>query len=214
MLIVAVSEDICEYNFRLMENTIIDRVVGGFKKAATELEELQLQLALGKSEAKDKFESMKKRFNMLLHEAELKTDDVKEWAEDIHTKFDELRVQLALGKAETKDGFETQRKKINAKIHELEDYIQAHPKLAKAYDYLQTEFERIKLELEILAVNFQLAATKPTDSIQKRREEMAAIIKGLQDGLEKHKNGEEPSRHENFRNEIKQAYHHLKAAFA
>lgn len=197
-----------------MENTIIDKVVSGFKQAATELEELQLQLALGKSEAKDKFESMKKRFNGLLHDAELKTDDVKEWADDMRTKFDELRVQLALGKAETKEAFETQRKKINSKIHDVENYIQAHPKLARTYDYLQTEFERIKLELEILAVNFQLATTKSNDSIQKRREEMAAIIKGLQDGLEKHKNGEEPTRQENFRNEIKQAYHHLKAAFA
>ncbi|MBK9593710.1 MAG: hypothetical protein IPO32_20205 [Crocinitomicaceae bacterium] len=197
-----------------MEKSIIENVVSGFKKAATELEELQLQLALGKAEAKDKFESMKKRFNTFVHDAELKADDAKEWASDMRTKFDELRVQLALGKAETKDAFEIQRKKINAKMHEIENYIQSHPQLAKAYDYMQTEFERVKLELEILAVNFQLAATKSNDSIQKRREEMAAIIKGLQDGLEKHKNAEEPSRHENFRNEIKQAYHHLKAAFA
>jgi hypothetical protein len=197
-----------------MENTIIDKLVSGFKKAATELEELQLQLALGKSEAKDKFEILKKRFNALIHDAELKADDVREWADDVRSKFDELRVQLALGKADTKEAFEAQRKKINAKIQDIENYIQAHPKLAKVYDYLQTEFERIKLELEILAVNFQLAALKSNDSIQKRREEMATIIKDLQASLERHKNAEEPTRQEHFRNEIKQAYHHLKAAFA
>lgn len=196
-----------------MEKSIIDHMVSGFKKAATELEELQLQLSLGKAEAKDKFETLKKRFNGVVHEAELKVDDVKEWGHDLHTKFDELRIQLALGKAETKDVYEAQRKKINLKIHEIETYIQAHPKLAKAYDYLLTEFERVKLELEILAVNFKLSTLKTTDSLQKRRDEMTAIIKGLKEGLEKHKQGEEPTRHENFRNEIKQAYHHLKAAF-
>jgi hypothetical protein len=110
-----------------MEKSIIENVVNGFKKAATELEELQLQLALGKSEAKDKFESLKKRFNGVVHDAELKADKAKEWAEDMRTKFDELRVQLALGKAETKDAFEVQRKKINAKIHEIENYILTHP---------------------------------------------------------------------------------------
>lgn len=197
-----------------MEKSIIENLISGFKKAANELEELQVQLSLGKAEAKDKFESLKKRFNLTLHEAELKVKDAKEWAEELHTKFDELRVQLALGKAETKDAFEAQRKRIYAKIHEIELYIKSHPQLMKAYDYLQAEFERIKLELEIISVNFKLATLKTSDSFEKRRSEMAAIIKRLQDGLEKHKNAEEPSRHEHFRNEIQQAYHHLKAAFA
>ncbi|MBI3133056.1 MAG: hypothetical protein HYZ14_00130 [Bacteroidetes bacterium] len=197
-----------------MEKKIIDTLISGFKKAATELEELQVQLSLGKAEAKDKFESLKKRFNTMLHDAELKAKDAKEWADDMRTKLDELRVQLALGKAESKDAFEAQRKRINAKIHEIELFINAHPKLAKVFDYLQTEFERIKLELEILSVNFKLASLKTSDSFEKRRAEMAEIIKRLQEGLEKHKDAAEPSRQEHFRNEIKQAYHHLKAAFS
>ena len=85
--------------------------------------------------------------------------------------------------------------------------------MSKVYDFLHAEFERIKLELEILAIDFKLAVTKPSDSIQKRRQEMDTIIRNLKEGLEKHKEAAEPSRQEHFRNEITLAYHHLKAAF-
>lgn len=196
-----------------MEATMIDKLVEGFRKIANELEELQLQLALGKAEAKDKFEYLKKRFNLFLHDAELKVNEAREFVEETKSKIDELRVQLALGKAETKDVFEAQRKKILAKIHDVETYIKSHPALAKVYDFVHAEFERIKLELEILAIDFKLAVTKSSDSIQKRRQEMEAIIKNLKEGLEKHKEAAEPSRQQHFRNEITLAYHHLKAAF-
>ncbi|MBK7130799.1 MAG: hypothetical protein IPH66_15765 [Crocinitomicaceae bacterium] len=197
-----------------MDKTIIEYLVDGFRKAANELEELQVQLALGKAEAKDKFESLKKNFNGLVHSAELKVDEAKDFAQEMRVKFEELRVQLALGKAETLEAFEAQRKKINQKMQEIEQYIKEHPTLSKVYDYLVYEFERIKTELEILAINFKLALKKTDDSLQKRREEMAKIIQNLQSGLEKHLHTPEPTRHENFRNEIKQAYHHLKAAFS
>jgi len=196
-----------------MEGTIIDKLVEGFRKTANELEELQLQLALGKAEAKDKFEILKKRFNLFLHDAEMKVNEAREFAEETKTKIDELRVQLALGKAETKELFEAQRKKILAKINDVEIYVKSHPSLSKVYDYIHAEFERIKLELEILAIDFKLAVTKPSDSIDKRRQEMDKIIRNLKEGLERNKDAAEPSRQQHFRNEITLAYHHLKAAF-
>lgn len=202
-----------DQNGTVMDKTAIEYLVDGFRKAANELEELQVQLALGKAEARDRFEILKKKFNQAVHAAEQKVSDAREFAEDMRIKFDELRLQLALGKADTQDTFEVQRKKLTQKMHEIEQYIKEHPTLHKIYDYLGYEFERVKTELEILAVNFKLSIKKSDDSVQKRREEMAAIVKNLQDSLEKHLHSAEPSRRENFRNEIKLAYHHLKAAF-
>ena len=46
-----------------------DQVVAGLRKAAIELEELQVQATLGKAEAKDKFEDVKKKFNLFVHES-------------------------------------------------------------------------------------------------------------------------------------------------
>ena len=137
-----------------MEKSVIDHLIDNFKKATIELENLQLQIALGKADAKDKFEEVKKRFNLFVQDSKNKYNQVEDLAEELHTKFDELRVQLALGKAETKDIFEAQAKRIRTKIHEIELFIDAHPQLKKALIYVQHEFERIKLELEIIAINF------------------------------------------------------------
>ena len=194
--------------------SVTDKVVSGFRKAATELEKFQLQFALGKAEAKDKYEDLKKKFNQTVHSAKLKAIKAKEKADDLHGLFDDLLVQLALGKAETKDAFIRQQKKINAKIHDIELYIKSHPTLMKIYDKLLEEFEKLKIQLEILAVNFKLSRLTTKDSIDKRRKEMDAIIKGLQDSLKKYKKPVEKSKWENFENEMGQAYKHLKAAFA
>ena len=190
-----------------------EKVVTGFKKVAIELEKFQLQFALGKAEAKDKYEDVKKTFNETMHAAKLKAIKAKEKADDLHGLFDELMVQLALGKAETKDAFIKQQKKINAKIHDIELYIKSHPNLMKIYDKLLEEFEKLKIQLEILAINFKLERLTTKDSIAQRRKEMDVIIKGLQDSLKKHKKPFEKTKWENFESEMGEAYKHLKAAF-
>jgi len=190
-----------------------EKVVTGFKKAAIELEKFQLQFALGKAEAKDKYEEVKKQFNQTVHSAKLKAIKAKEKADDLHGLFDELMIQLALGKAETKDAFIKQQKKINTKIHSIELYIKSHPNLMKIYDKLLEEFEKLKIQLEILAVNYRISNLTTNDSIEQRRKEMDVIIKGLQDSLKKHKKPVEKTKWENFESEMGEAYKHLKAAF-
>ena len=194
--------------------TVTDKVISGFKKAAIELEKFQLQFALGKAEAKDKYEEVKRQFNQTVHNAKLKAVKAKEKADDLHGLFDELMVQLALGKAETKDAFIKQQKKINAKIHDIQLYIKSHPALMKIYDKLLEEFEKLKIQLEILAINFKLARLTTKDSLAQRRKEMDAIIKGLQDSLKKYKKPIEKTKWEHFETEMGEAYTHLKAAFS
>lgn len=54
------------------ENTITDKIIAGLRKAADEMEELRVQIALGKLEARDLYEEKKKEFNRFLHEAKQK----------------------------------------------------------------------------------------------------------------------------------------------
>lgn len=54
------------------ENTITDKIIDGLRKAADEMEELRVQIALGKLEARDLYEEKKKQFNHFLHEAKQK----------------------------------------------------------------------------------------------------------------------------------------------
>jgi hypothetical protein len=196
-----------------MEKTkLADEVIKGFRKAATELEKFQLQFALGKAEAKDKYEELKKDFNARLHAAKLKAIKGKEHAQKLHQLIDELQVQLALGKAETKDAFDKQRKKINATMHEIELWIKAHPALLNAYDNLLEEFEKIRIKLEILWVNYKISRLTTKDSIEKRRAEMDKIMADLKASVTKQKKQKE-SKWQHFGSEMSEAFTHLKAAF-
>jgi hypothetical protein len=54
------------------EETITDKIISGLRKAADEMEELRVQIALGKLEARDLYKEKKKQFNEFLHEAKQK----------------------------------------------------------------------------------------------------------------------------------------------
>ena len=50
----------------------VDKVIGALRKTAVELEEFQVKAALGKAEAQDKYEEVKKKFNLFVHDSEFK----------------------------------------------------------------------------------------------------------------------------------------------
>lgn len=100
-----------------------DNVVAFFKHAATKLEELQLQGALGRAELTEKLEQLKKEARQGIHEmkAEVNTvvDNSKEKLQHLKGQLEHLEVQLALGKAETMEEFDKQKKKIAAAFQEV-----------------------------------------------------------------------------------------------
>lgn len=104
-----------------------DNAVRFFKKAATKLEELQLQAALGKAELSDKWEEMKKEsreeYHEIKHDVNATIEKGGEKWNELKAKLEHLEVQMALGKAETKEVIEEQRKKINKAIAEVKKYI-------------------------------------------------------------------------------------------
>ena len=105
----------------------IETVIEGLRKAAIELEAFQVQAALGKAEAKDKFAEARKKFNTLLHEAEISLDktasDVKEKYKDVKPMLESIKVQFALGKAEARDLVDEQRKNFNNTLNKLESFL-------------------------------------------------------------------------------------------
>ena len=66
----------------------VDKVIGALRKSATELEEFQVKAALGKAEAQDKYEEVKKKFNLFIHESEFKIKGIKDKIVELNTKFD------------------------------------------------------------------------------------------------------------------------------
>ncbi len=111
-----------------MENTkttFTEKVINGLRKAATELEELRVQAALGKSEAKDAFQDARKNFDVFIHDSkeqlEHASEITKEKATELKSTLEHLRVQVALGSAEAKDTLEEQMKKIKTALNKIEE---------------------------------------------------------------------------------------------
>lgn len=195
---------------KTMEETrFIDNVVETLRKAAIEIEELQVQAALGKAEAKDKYEEIKKKFNLVLHEAKSKIESGKEKVEDIDTKFDELRVQLELGKAEGLEAFKEQKKGLLNKLHEIEVKIKTNKRLNDIYAFILLEIEKFKLKLEVLEQKFETGKGGAKTSFEKGKTEFNTFIENIKAKYGK----KEETKWEHFQDEISEAFTHFKKAF-
>jgi ribosomal protein L29 len=109
------------------QNTFTDKLISGLRKAATELEELRLQVALGKAEAKDAIDEARRKFNLYMHDAGVEFEEAKtkasEKADEWKADLEELRLQFALGKAEAKDAIDEQMKRIRMTMQEIESKL-------------------------------------------------------------------------------------------
>ncbi|MCA0154247.1 hypothetical protein [Winogradskyella vincentii] len=189
----------------------VDKVINALRKSAVELEEFQVQAALGKADAKDKYEEIKKKFNHFIHDSEYKIKGIKEKIEEVNTMFDELRVQLALGKAETKDAFKKQKKELLAKLHEIEVKIKTNDTLNRIYALSLIEIEQFKIQLEILEQKFDTEKDKAKDTFEKGKENFNSFIERLKG---KYAEKKEVSQFEHFQIEISEAFDHFKKAFS
>ena len=189
----------------------VDKVIGALRKSATELEEFQVKAALGKAEAQDKYEEVKKKFNLFIHDSEFKIKGIKDKIVELNTKFDELRVQLALGKAETKQAFKKQKKDLLKTLHDIEVKIKTNGTLNRMYALTLIEIEQFKIQLEILEQKFSKEKDDAKDSFEKGKSEFNSFIDGFKGKYAKKK---EETRLEHFQNEISEAYNHFKQAFS
>ncbi|WP_347925612.1 hypothetical protein [Pontimicrobium sp. SW4] len=190
----------------------VDKVIGALRKTATEIEEFRVQTALGKAEAQDKFEEVKKKFNLFVHDSEYKIKAVKEKIDELNTKFDELRVQLALGKAETKEVFKKQKKQLLLTLHDIEVKIKTNKTLNRMYALTLIEIEQFKIQLEILEQKFNKNKVGAKDTFEKGKKDFNSFIDKLKGKYAKKK--PEETKLEHFQNEISEAFYHFKNAFS
>lgn len=97
----------------------------------TKLDELQLQLALGKAESRDAFEEQKAGLDTAMrnarnHANELKGrlgeevgDDIHNFKQQMQAKMEALRLRYALGKADASDELTEVKKDVSRKVAEI-----------------------------------------------------------------------------------------------
>lgn len=188
--------------------TWAEQLASSLTKAATEIGNFQVQLALGKAEARDEYEKLKKNLRAKVHGVTGKIAGAsKKHTDNIQSLFDDLRVQLALGKADSRDEFLVQKRKILSALTKLDAALSALPHDSDFRMSMRNEIEKVRIKLDILRLHYRFSEMN-AESTGKR-------ITDLKDRVSKMKDNatfiEEIGKVER---EIDSAYNHLKKAFA
>src|SRR5688572_17762467 len=181
--------------------------------AQREIDELALQLALGKAEARDKFEEIKQEFRKQVSEQKNLLAKASEnfISPEVRAKIEALEVQLALGEADTKDIFEGQKKKITKALTSVEDAIHEQWKKIQAPEFFSHEVEKFKLKLEILRLRFGLTKFEVREDYRTRmlnaRKQIEKMVSIPVDKVNKGK-----TKYNDFKDEVSLAYKHIRRA--
>lgn len=195
------------------EKPVLTRFADRLLEAQQELDELAVQFALGKAEARDKFEEINKSFKSQINsfKDKLSQGEVRQFAQQLKSRIDDLELQLALGKIETKELFEEQRKKILKSLTAFEDELNRMLPAIVDVDALYHEIEKFKLKLEIIRLKFVLKKFSIKDSFREQMKEAKHKVTKLTDQVNaKLEAGN--NKLSDFKDEIHLAYKHLRKA--
>jgi hypothetical protein len=194
------------------KTTFIEKMTTLLRRAQTELEEFQVQLSLGKSEASDKYQDAKTKFKQLLEKNHLRPVDLKEKKVELQNILEDLQVQLSLGKAESIEEFRKQKVCILKSISHLESSLKSNNMMDETYAELLHEAEIFKIKLEMLQLHFYLGKADFKDAINKTGTEFSEHLQRM-----KHKFTANTTsilkESDHFKAELESAYFHLKNAF-
>ena len=195
------------------ETNILQKVTEKLLAAQQEIDELALQLALGKADARDKFEEIKSEFRLKVGELKniLANPAENYLSPEVKAKIEELELQLALGKADSKDLFEGQKKKIMNALTNLEEDIQKNWRRIKAPDFFVHEVEQFKLKMEIQRLRFRLKKFDVRDDYRTRMQTVRREIKKMTSKAKDRINARQ-EKYDDFKFEISLAYKHIKNA--
>jgi len=153
---------------KITEKPILVNLSDRLMEAQRELDELTLQLALGKAEANEKFEEIKKQFYVRLgHLKKLfKAQQIHELSKEITTKLDELEAVLNAGKVEDKEMFLVQKKLILKSLYAFESELKKRmPENIDVQNFVH-DIKNFKMKLEILRLKFALKTFAIKDDIK------------------------------------------------
>jgi hypothetical protein len=195
------------------DSTTSEKLADWLRKAAVEIEEFQVQFALGKAEAQDTFEDVKKDFREFIHEAKVVLAKGQEKSKDIQTMIEDLQVQLNLGKAETREAFAEQKVKIAKALFDLEAYIVSTKTGSEILEKTKAEMEKFRIKLEILKLRYELGKKDAQVEFESRKKDFLEKVEEIKKRLSSEEKTTE-DKWSHFKQEMGSAFDHLKKAFS
>jgi len=194
--------------------SITDHIINGLNKAVTEIEEFRVQAALGKAEAEQAFEELKKKLHAKIHEAKVQYENLKNRTDflEVINAFEYLQVQLALGMAESQESFEEQKKKISAAMSQLESSVRQKALSNEHFINFRMELEKFKVKLELLALHYKLKKVTVQFDLENKKDQLREKIKSLRTQFAE-KESRMKNKWEEFSEDIGDAFSQLKSSF-
>ncbi len=192
---------------------ILIRIADKLSEAQQEIDELAVQLALGKAEAKDKFEELKKEFRSRLNEFKhyLTVPSSDKELSGVRTIVENLEKDLERGEASTKEDFASQQKDILTTTTSLQDTLEKKAEVSSTSHDFMHELEKFKIKLEILQLKFGLKKMEIKDEFRDRMDDARKYVDKIRERVKEGMiTGKD--KYEDFREEIQLAYKHFRKA--
>ncbi|MEZ4918042.1 MAG: hypothetical protein R2792_02960 [Saprospiraceae bacterium] len=184
-----------------------------FNQIRAFVEELDVQLALGKAEFKDTFLQERKRMNQFLQEKKRDFQQVEnQFHEDrslLKAKFEDLEFRLQEEAAETKEAFDEQKEAILNAIYQLEQTITEH--YGEVEDALQVFLDELKGKLDAYRIGLALGNFDDEETRVQQKTELKEAIGDLKEKLSAQ--DEARAKLDVVAKELTEAFDHMKNAF-
>ncbi len=187
----------------------------------SELEELNVQLRLGRAEAEDAYEKQKKRFAAWLANAREQLDELEDKSEDyvenLKDRLEKLSNQIVNSEPTDAEGYQRHHHEMGAALSEAESKLaEAREKgsdAAKEVSHdVQDTLTSIRTQLDLFWLKFNLGKADARDEMEDQRKQASHRIQELKHKLDEWEDAAE-DRWENFREEMGEAFRHIRQAF-
>jgi len=180
----------------------------------TVFEELEVQLALGKAEAKELFEREKKNMNEFINEQKTRFKKEEEIAEEhwdnLREKFETLEAHLAEETPEGKEAFDTVKEKTLRSIYELESAMkEAYGEIGGK---MREQLDQFKAKLDSYRIQLALSEFGSEDESNVRRDELRQKVEEIREKMSKEE--KDANKLDDFVNEMSASFDHMKKAFS
>ncbi len=151
-----------------------------------EIDELAVQLELGRADAVDFVEKHKQELRGVVSDVRKAIDEGRvaagEQTSSLKQQLDELRLLLALGRMESRDALDEQRGKIHAAFDSAKTKLD--PVEASLKQKLTDAGESLKTKVDALALDLGIRKTIAEDELAKTKDQFRADLDGIKQTLQ------------------------------
>jgi hypothetical protein len=197
-----------------MENSILDRLKSQAKTLQTLADELKVQMALGKAEAKDLIEKERKEFSQFINqykeELEKVDDKSSEGRRDFLTCVENLESSIFEAVPTQTKAYDAYKKKVLQQVYQLEDELRKnYPTMG---DKMQDTLDSFKAKMDAFRVNLALHDKDNPEKVDQVRAEFTEKLEEVRTLLSDKENDQ--SKLDHFMENIKGSFDYLKKAIA